>query len=84
VEDQVSVFVSPSDGVTRLCPQASGSLSVTFNNSQDYGGGIIFMPISDSMHIEIFVSKAEFKQFVGFEILIATTMAGTLFRDVTQ
>jgi hypothetical protein len=41
LEDSVSVFTSPSDRVTQLYPQTSGSLSVPFYNSQGNGGGIL-------------------------------------------
>jgi hypothetical protein len=40
LEDQIPVFMSPSDRVTQLYPQAPGSLSVAFYDSQGYGGGI--------------------------------------------
>jgi hypothetical protein len=38
---QVSVFMSPSDRVAQLYPQAPGSLFVAFYDSQVYGGGIL-------------------------------------------
>jgi hypothetical protein len=41
LEDQVSVFMSPSDMVTQLYPQEPGSLLVAFYDSQGYGGGIL-------------------------------------------
>jgi hypothetical protein len=41
LEDQISVFMSPSDRVTQLHPQAPGSHSVAFYGSQGYGGGIV-------------------------------------------
>jgi hypothetical protein len=41
LEDQVPVFISPSDRVTQLYPQAPGSLFVAFCKSQGYGGGIL-------------------------------------------
>jgi hypothetical protein len=41
LEDQVSVFMSPSDRVAQLFPQAPGSLFIAFYDSQDYGGGIL-------------------------------------------
>jgi hypothetical protein len=41
LEDQVSVFMSPSDRVAQLNPQAPGSLFVTFYDSQGYSGGIL-------------------------------------------
>jgi hypothetical protein len=43
-EDQVTVFMSPSDCVAGLNPQAPGSLFVTVydsQHSQGYGGGIL-------------------------------------------
>jgi hypothetical protein len=40
-EDQVLVFISPSDGVAQLYPQAPGSLFVTFYDSQGDGGGTL-------------------------------------------
>jgi hypothetical protein len=41
LEDQVSIFISPTDRVAQLHPQAPGSLSVAFHDSQGYGGGIL-------------------------------------------
>jgi hypothetical protein len=41
LEDQVSVFMSPSDRVAQLYPQAPGYLFVAFYDSQGYGGGIL-------------------------------------------
>jgi hypothetical protein len=41
LEDQVSVFMSPSDRVAQLYPQVPGSLFVSFYVSQGYGGGIL-------------------------------------------
>jgi hypothetical protein len=41
LEDQVSVFMSPSDRVVQLYPQAPGSLFVAFYGSRGYGGGIL-------------------------------------------
>jgi hypothetical protein len=41
LEDQVSVFMCPSDRVAQLYPQAPGSLFVAFYDSQGYGGGIL-------------------------------------------
>jgi hypothetical protein len=40
-EDQVFVFMSPSDRVAQLYPQALGSLFVAFYDTQGYGGGIL-------------------------------------------
>jgi hypothetical protein len=40
LEDQVPAFISPSDRVTQLHPQAPGFLSVAFYYSQGYGGGV--------------------------------------------
>jgi hypothetical protein len=40
-EDQVSVFLSSCGKVAQLCPQAPGSLFLTFYNSQGYGGIIL-------------------------------------------
>jgi hypothetical protein len=39
-ENQISVFISPSDGVAQVYPQAAGSLFVAFYDSQGYGGDI--------------------------------------------
>jgi hypothetical protein len=39
LEDQVPVFVSPRNRVTRLYPQALGPLFVASYDSQGYGGG---------------------------------------------
>jgi hypothetical protein len=41
IEDQVPVFMSTSDRVTLLYPQALGSLFVAFCDSQGYDGGIL-------------------------------------------
>jgi hypothetical protein len=41
LENQVSVCMSPSDGVAQLYRQAPGSLFVAFYYSQGYGGGIL-------------------------------------------
>jgi hypothetical protein len=41
LEDQVLVFMSPSNGVAQLYPQAPGSLFVAFQDSQGYAGGIL-------------------------------------------
>jgi hypothetical protein len=41
LEDQVSVFMSPSNKVAQLYPQAPGSLFVAFYVSQGYGGDIL-------------------------------------------
>jgi hypothetical protein len=40
LEDQVPVFMSPSDRVAQLYPQAPGSHFVAFYDSQDYRGCI--------------------------------------------
>jgi hypothetical protein len=40
LEGQVPVFISPRNGMARLCPQALGSRFVASCNSQDYGGAI--------------------------------------------
>jgi hypothetical protein len=40
LEGQVSVFLSPSNKVTRFYPQALGSIFVASYDSQGYGGGI--------------------------------------------
>jgi hypothetical protein len=44
LENQIHVFMSPSDGVARLYPQAPGSLFVAFYDSQGYGGCILTRP----------------------------------------
>jgi hypothetical protein len=41
LEDRVPVFMSPSDRVAQLYPQAPGSLFIVFDDSQGYGGGIL-------------------------------------------
>jgi hypothetical protein len=41
LEDQVSVFMFPSDRVAQLYPQAPVSFFVASYNSQSYGGGIL-------------------------------------------
>jgi hypothetical protein len=40
LEGQVPVFISPSNSVTQLYPQALGSPFVASYDSQGYGGGI--------------------------------------------
>jgi hypothetical protein len=45
LENQVCVFISPSDGVAQLYPQALGSLFVAFYDSQGYGGGILTLSL---------------------------------------
>jgi hypothetical protein len=42
--DQIPVFVSPSDRVAQLYPQASDTLSVDFYDSHSYGRVIIIRP----------------------------------------
>jgi hypothetical protein len=49
--------MSPSDRVAQLYPQALGSLSVAFYDSQGYSGGIL-----TRLHTRRYVIK-EFKQF---------------------
>jgi hypothetical protein len=44
VEDQVPVFMSPSDRVAQLYPKALGPLFFTFYDSHGYGGGILTCP----------------------------------------
>jgi hypothetical protein len=41
LEDQVSLFISPSDRMAQLYPRAPGSFFVAFYDSQGYGGGIL-------------------------------------------
>jgi hypothetical protein len=41
LEGQVSVFISPSDRLAKIYPQAQGSLFVALYESQGYGGGIL-------------------------------------------
>jgi hypothetical protein len=41
LEDQVSVFMSPSDRVAQLYIQTLGSLFITFYNTQGYSGGVL-------------------------------------------
>jgi hypothetical protein len=41
MEDQVSVFMSSSDRLAQLYPQAPDSLFVVFYDSQGYGGGML-------------------------------------------
>jgi hypothetical protein len=41
VEEQVPVFISPTDMATQLYPQARGFLFVAFYDLQGYGGGIV-------------------------------------------
>jgi hypothetical protein len=44
LEDQVSVFISPSDRVAQLYHQVWGSRFVAFYDLQGYGGGILTCP----------------------------------------
>jgi hypothetical protein len=41
LEDQILVFMSPSDRVAHIYPQAPGSLFVAFYDSHGCGGGIL-------------------------------------------
>jgi hypothetical protein len=41
LEGQVPVFISPSNRMAQLYPQALGSLFVASYDSQGYGGGIV-------------------------------------------
>jgi hypothetical protein len=41
LENQVPVFMCPSDRVAHLYHQALGSLSITLYNTQGYSGGIL-------------------------------------------
>jgi hypothetical protein len=41
LEDQVSVFMAPSDRVVQLFPQEPNPLSVALYGLQGYGGGIL-------------------------------------------
>jgi hypothetical protein len=41
LEDQVDVFISLSDKMVQLCPQALVSLFAVFDESQGEGGGIL-------------------------------------------
>jgi hypothetical protein len=41
LEDQVSVFMSSSDSVAQLYPQAPGSFFIAFYDSQGFGGDIL-------------------------------------------
>jgi hypothetical protein len=41
LEDQAPIFMSPSDRVAQLCPQAPGSLSVAFYDSHGYDGSTL-------------------------------------------
>jgi hypothetical protein len=40
LEGEVPVFISPRNRVAQLCPQALGSLFITFYDSQVYDEGI--------------------------------------------
>jgi hypothetical protein len=50
LEGQVPVFISPSDSVAQLYPQALGSLFIASYDSQGYGGGIRTRLHADIMH----------------------------------
>jgi hypothetical protein len=49
MEDQVSVYMSPSDRAAQLFPKVSGSLFVALYGSLVYGGGILTRFHTDSM-----------------------------------
>jgi hypothetical protein len=74
VEDQVPVFMSPSNRVTQLYPQAPGSRFVAFSDCQGYGWGTttrlhtgrvtdILLQILD---VPVLVSPAAFSLFSQF------------------
>jgi hypothetical protein len=54
LEDQVPVFMSPSDKVVQLYPQAPGSLFIASYDSQGYGG-IILIRLHMGNIMKIFV-----------------------------
>jgi hypothetical protein len=56
LEDQASVFMSPSDRLACLYPQTPGSLFVAFYDSQGYGGGI-----PNHLHIDTAVLSCSLK-----------------------
>jgi hypothetical protein len=58
LEDQVPVFMSPSDSVAQLYPQSPGSLFVAFYDSQSYGGGIL-----NSLHATFLSTPKSKKKF---------------------
>lgn len=49
LEDQITVFVSPSYRMTKIYPKALGPLSVAFCDPQGYDGGILTPPDHDVM-----------------------------------
>jgi hypothetical protein len=54
-EDQVSVFMFPSDRVAQLYPQAPGSLFVASYDSQGYGGRILTRLHTGDIYIYIYI-----------------------------
>jgi hypothetical protein len=53
LEGQIPVFISPSNRVAQLHPQAPGFLFVAFHDSQGYGGGTL-TPLHNSVHRSYF------------------------------
>jgi hypothetical protein len=53
LEDQVFVFIFPRNRVAQPYPQALGSLSVAFYDSQGYGGGSLFDPASTPWRVNL-------------------------------
>jgi hypothetical protein len=55
MEDQVCVFMSPTDRVAQLYSQALRSLIVAFYDSQGYGGGILTRLHTESISVYIII-----------------------------
>jgi hypothetical protein len=53
LEDQVSVFMFPSDRAAQLYPQVPGSLFVAFYDSQGYGVGVLIRHHTGSITIAL-------------------------------
>jgi hypothetical protein len=53
LKDHVSVFMSPSDRVTQLYPQAPGTLFVAFHDSHGCGGDILTLLHTEDLEIQL-------------------------------
>jgi hypothetical protein len=67
LEDQVPVFMCPSDRVAQLCPQTPSSLFVTSYNQQGYGGGDFTSKLSMNAQYSILFS-AVYDNNVGLQM----------------
>jgi hypothetical protein len=67
LEGQVPLFMSPSDRVGRLYPQAPGSLSFVSHDSQGYSGSVL---TGLHMGIEKLIVTEKLRPIHGTEIFI--------------